>query len=631
MTFLSSFKKTLLGVIGFSFLSQAQAFEYKIEGNVTPAQKQVLTQFFEKAKQTLPPKIKRTLPDIIVRFEKLTHSDGVIRGVTWGSQITLSSGLMAEIERGSERALGTFLHETVHVYDNLNLHTAEELSWIHKCKPQMTLDKKSNLNQKLPEGCKYYVNMNTSFSGNPYFLQAAGWTGLEINGFRDRSMNPYELTNPKETLAVNMDFFLTDPQFKCRRPTLYKIFSNYFEHVPFQDVNCDQALGFVVPSTPTNPSEVRTIDPNRVYQIHYLLADKGEEAMSGWGHSMIRLVICAPETPVGPDCMLDVHHHLVLSFRAFINTVSMSSWDGLTGKYPSRLFMIPMHQVIEEYTKRDLRSLKSLPLKLSRNEIRDFVLRTVETHWSYDGKYYFVKNNCATETVNLLKSVLLKPEVMALEDRSPISLYDSLVRVGLADPSVFIQKDQALEKGYLFESYEGTYQKAFALLQESFNVRAADFKEYLKISATERREIMNAMRKSLPERKRLTAAFLILESAAQVRLEAKMMTDIQKIVVEEMNAKKNERVQGLVKNYQTLNQMFAKPASFLIKGRGYGIPTQSELAGAQAMMASQVQRAEVLENEAKASQERLLSAKDLREAELLKENIKLLLKFMKAS
>ncbi|WP_413291136.1 DUF4105 domain-containing protein [Bdellovibrio sp. HCB337] len=631
MTFLSSFKKALLGVIGFAFLNQAHAFEYKLDGNVTPAQRQVLTQFFEKAKQTLPLKIKRQLPDIQVRFEKLTHNHGVIRGVTWGSQITLSNGLMNEIERGSERALGTFLHETVHVYDNLNLHTAEELSWIRKCKPQMTLDKKSNMPQKLPEGCKYYANMTTSFSGNPYFLQAAGWTGQEDNGFKDRSMNPYELTNPKETLAVNMDFFLTDPQFKCRRPTLYKIFAYYFEHIPFQDVNCDQALGFIVPSTPSSPAEVRAIDPSRVYQIHYLLADKGEEAMSGWGHSMIRLVICAPNTPVGPDCLLDVNHHLVLSFQAFINSMTMSTWAGLTGKYPSRLFMIPMHQVIEEYTKRELRSLKSLPLKLSRTEIRDFVIRTVETHWAYDGKYYFTKSNCATESLNLLKSVLLKPEVMAMEDRSPISLFDSLVRAGLGDPSVFTQKDQALEKGYLFESYEGTYQKAFALLQENLDVRVADFREFLKLSATERREMMGEVKKSHPERKRIAAAFLILESGAQVRLEAKMLGDLQKIVIEEMNKKKDSRAQVLVKNYQLLNQMFAKPASFLIKGTGYGVPTQSELAGAQAMMKSQVQRAEVLENETKASQNQLLSAKDLRESELLKENIKLLLKFMKAS
>src|SRR5690606_7635007 len=126
--------------------------------------------------------------------------------------------------------------------------------------------------------------------------------------------------------------------------------------------------------------------------------------MSRWGHSMLRLVICAPGRPRGPACRLDLEHHLVLSYRAFVGDVQLSNWDGLTGAYPSRLFILPLAQVIEEYTKVELRSLASVPLRLSRGEIEELAARAAEQHWSYDGDYWFLSNNCAVETLKLLRT-----------------------------------------------------------------------------------------------------------------------------------------------------------------------------------------------------------------------------------
>ncbi len=106
------------------------------------------------------------------------------------------------------------------------------------------------------------------------------------------------------------------------------------------------------------------VDPERVYEIDYLLAEANQNLVSRWGHSMLRLVICAPGRPRGPDCRLDLDQHLVLSYRAFVGDVQLSSWDGLVGKYPSRLFVLPLAQVIDEYTKTELRGLASVPLRL---------------------------------------------------------------------------------------------------------------------------------------------------------------------------------------------------------------------------------------------------------------------------
>src|SRR5690606_767519 len=124
--------------------------------------------------------------------------------------------------------------------------------------------------------------------------------------------------------------------------------------------------------------------------------------MSRWGHSMLRVVACAPGREPGPDCRLDLEHHLVLSFRAFVDDVQVSNWRGLTGAYPPRLFILPLGQVVDEYTRVELRGLRSFPLHLAPEEIASLLGRAAQVHWSYDGRYRFVGNNCAVETWKLL-------------------------------------------------------------------------------------------------------------------------------------------------------------------------------------------------------------------------------------
>src|SRR5690606_41689444 len=158
----------------------------------------------------------------------------------------------------------------------------------------------------------------------------------------------------------------------------------------------------VVPGTPyiaASEAEgvppLALLDPARVYEVPYLLAEGNHELMSRWGHSMLRLVVCAPGREPGPECRLDLSHHLVLSFRAFVDDVQLSSWAGLTGGYASRLFVLPLEQVVEEYPAVQLRGLRSLPLDLQPAEVAMLLERVGRLHWSYDGRYRFIGNNCA--------------------------------------------------------------------------------------------------------------------------------------------------------------------------------------------------------------------------------------------
>ena len=231
---------------------------------------------------------------------------------------------------------------------------------------------------------------------------------------------------------MNLEYFLLDPAYACRRPALYRYFATQFASVPPRAA-CAPDLVYLQVGADADLSPLLQLDPDRVYAVEYLLAEGNERPMSRWGHSMLRLVICAPGRARGPDCRLDLQYHQVLSFRAFIDDVQISSWRGLTGSYPSRLYVLPLEQVIEEYTKVELRGLQSIPLQLDPAEIADLLERTARLHWSYDGRYYFLSNNCAVETFKLLHDGVPRLAGEDLSSITPTGLLRRLQRAGIAD------------------------------------------------------------------------------------------------------------------------------------------------------------------------------------------------------
>ena len=137
-------------------------------------------------------------------------------------------------------------------------------------------------------------------SKDPRLLDLAGWQvsplklGLRNsrNSFSDRSPDAYELTAPNEFVAVNLEYFLLDPDYACRRPALHRYFSDHFAWAPSANT-CPQALPYLQAEEGEPP--LLELDPARVYAVDYLLAEGNEKPMSRWGHSMLRLVICAPD------------------------------------------------------------------------------------------------------------------------------------------------------------------------------------------------------------------------------------------------------------------------------------------------------------------------------------------------
>ena len=413
-------------------------------------------------------------------------------------------------------------------------------------------------------------------SGQPRLLDLAGWPvqplrlGLRTrrNDLRERSPDPYERHSADEFVAVNFEHFLLGPDYACRRPALHALLAAHFGAPPQAAAVCADALPLVAAAAPDAALRLLALDPARVHAIDYLLAEPDARPMSRWGHSMLRVVACAPEREPGPDCRLDLEHHLVLSFRAFVDDVQVSNWRGLTGAYPSRLFILPLGQVVDEYTRVELRGLRSIPLRLGREEIASLVGRAAQLHWSYDGRYRFVGNNCAVETWKLLNDGVPRLAGERLRSITPTGLLRRLERAGVADASVLDDPAAALREGYRFESMATYFDAMFAVAASALVLPADDARDWLALDPGLRRSWL--LRGDL----RASAALLVLEQAALRRVEAQARESLKQRFLRGHRA---DAIVGQVRELFADGAWAGRPA-LLLDGDGYGLPQVDELA-----------------------------------------------------
>jgi len=404
----------------------------------------------------------------------------------------------------------------------------------------------------------------------------AGWQrrpwklGRTANAFSERSPDAYERASPAEFLAVNAEHLLLDPDYACRRPAVAAWFTEHLGATG-RTADCDARLPLMQAEEEAGAATLLELDPARVYAVDYLLAEGNDQLMSRWGHSMLRLVICAPGRPRGPACRMDLSHHRVLSYRAFVGDVQISSWRGLTGSYPSRLFVLPLNQVINEYTQVELRALSSVPLALDAQDIAGLLERVAQVHWSYDGRYLFVSNNCAVETGKLLQEGVPRLASPGLNRLSPRGLLTRLEQQGVADASVLADRKQAMRQGYYFASAEDHYQQLFDAARQHLPLGTATAGEWLRWPARERARWVEQ------GNLQATAALLLLEQAALRREELRARDALKRLLghPDKGDASARDTLRALLEDTGQL----VSPAA-LVTGGGYGLPSLEERAQA---------------------------------------------------
>lgn len=628
--------RALVFVLSWALGVSTQAalrLELQAEG-LTAAQRQASQALLDEALAALPPSLVTRLDRrVTVSWRDDLPANAFGRTLRPGA-LALNAAQLPALADGSaahrttgrphgtlrRELLATVLHELTHLYDRARLWDTDQRRLLVRCHDRAA----SSGPVGLPAACRGQTERRFSLSDDPRLLDLAGWPqAVGRRGAREagngqvaRSPDPYELSSPKEFVAVNMEYFLLDPTYACRRPALHRYFRERFGWAP-PAAACESGLAYLNAGRDFGRTPLGRLDPARVYQVDYLFAEANDSWASRWGHAMLRLVVCAPGRPRGPDCRLDLDEHLVLSYRAFVGDVQLSSWDGLTGAYPSRLFVLPLHQVIDEYTKVELRSLASVPLTLDRPALERLVERAAEMHWSYDGNYWFLSNNCAVETLKLLRSGTTDPRLDDLDSIMPNGLLEVLEARGLADPTPLADPQEALRLGYRFDSFRDRYQAMFAVLRQRLDVPQTRVEDWLTLPARERRPwFENADL-------RASAALLLLEQAAQRQQLLLAQDDLKRNYLssrERADDTRFAKAGGTLEQILATSGFLSRPAELL--DGGYGLPQASEWQRLEAESHQRQQRLQLLSDDLDGELRHLLEPVRLAELDAVDANLK---------
>ena len=399
-----------------------------------------------------------------------------------------------------------------------------------------------------------------------------------LNQNSSASPDAYELKNLEEALAVNVEYLIFDEEFECRKPASAKFLSRKL-NIPLAGT-CKMNYQVINQSAylEDNYQTTTSLNPDRIYQIHYLFAGKGKGLMSRWGHSMFRLVVCAPHRKVvGPDCLRDVSHHLALSYRAYMNGPNISYIKGMFGKYPSQLFVLKFHEVQQEYTKFELRDLYSIPIKLNKEQQRDFIDLTLERYWSYQGKYYFLNNNCGTETQKHLAHALSEEEADLVGSLTPLKIYqdilsskNNLTHEGLEA----LDRKELIAQGYLMPRLYDELEEYYLHLYKEGIFQEKNFDKFLKkTTAKTRSEVYQDLfnqTTTLTQEKKITVMKLIyLERYLFNRFSLLLPKKAMELMNKNAALKAEVQILG-----QTLSDLSLHPWQ-IVKG-AYGVPLTLE-------------------------------------------------------
>lgn len=485
-------------------------------------------------------------------------------------------------------AMASLIHEMAHIYDSsgrYSLITDSDRTLARWCVAgSMGLGARPN-----PPFCKMLENQY-AVSDRTDFLNLIGWEQnlFSADDFKNknylRSPDAYEYADAQENFAVNLEYFLLDPEYQCRRPTFYRYFSKIFDFYPPND--CHMTYDVLLSSTFKKVS----LHPEDLVQVDYLLIDVGESSASQFGHTAFAVTFKNNEQI----------EKYVFSYSA--DTEEANVWDGLTGRYRMKLEIHNYLDFVNSSRWFEDRSIKSYPIQMSQNQRTQFLLKALQNYWEYSGAYYFVGNNCANRAFDHLQSVFSHPEWQTTKNKilTPKELLEFLIDRKKIDP-VNYTKIQGSEF-FLQESWQQL---------KRLDTKTGDLKDYPKLeaylgdfSSAKKIGILRQMLKNNPDQaSKIKIIFFQLESAITLK---------HQLIV--LNGIANQAYRDLEYAYKSKKQLSPKdPRFLLIQSRyflsptyfttsGYGLPKPDEIistAEIESRLQSRIESQKILFKEAK--------------------------------
>ncbi|USN49799.1 MAG: DUF4105 domain-containing protein [Myxococcales bacterium] len=226
--------------------------------------------------------------------------------------------------------------------------------------------------------------------------------------FKEEKIYNYKF---KDTLKSFTLRWASDPQFIKEEPDIAYRLSTFFE-IDRWDNNAllEKSMVFYLDRMDFKLRHHLwpvVLHHEKIHSLQLLSMEGGNSLTNAFGHSALRIVMCDPErSEISDECLKDTDFHVVLMFRAEVPPTShLNPLRAVTGSYPSRLFMTSLNEILDHYLEREKRTIIAIPLELNRDQIVLFTHQLMRIA-RYDRPYEFFKNNCATELLALLQSVV---------------------------------------------------------------------------------------------------------------------------------------------------------------------------------------------------------------------------------
>ncbi len=593
----------------------SQDFNYTISGQVSSKEKITLQEIMKEVSELLPAKLKSQLPDNLqINVAMISAHKNIPNEVCASGKEDKLQEKKVTGKKEKSFVYGYYEQTT----NTLTLHSAvlNELSKGRAGSTRINCQHKSLYNQALAtivhEITHAYDFHNQRISNSMEFIRRAGFKkGLlkvkSKNIEAMRSADPYELINIAEAFAVNMEYFTMDPEFMCRKPSMFEFYKKHFGFDPFPDRKCS-ANTTVMMSTMQGFIPV-ALDSRRVYRIDYLLASAGKGISSGFGHSMFRIVMCAPErqdlvsgktivaTPFGKKCLDDKLYHLVVSFRANVEDATLNYLKGLTGGYPSMLFILNLGDVLDEYNRDELRDVMAYPMALSSKEKDEFVTRVIEEHWNYRGSYKFVNNNCAVESYDLLKTAIDRASLDENTSITPNGVLADLDRLQFTSSKHTEVETYKAKTDQLILAYLTAYGAKLSQSEKTRKNAVLKFMEESK--ATTRMTIFDKFQKSKIQNVSLNEEVVVLKER-MVKASSFSVMEQQILRTLALKFRKKAADMFMNTNDERIKKMIAETGAAFsqsftdLSKSGYGIPFNEEMVSKDDLDKKVVNSAEAL-------------------------------------
>lgn len=546
--------------------SSASALELAPETGLDRQKQELANAVIGEVRASLPAVISQALPfTISIGFENL-KSKSADRLKLGRSQFSRRRIVLNERAPSLKKVLA---HEIAHFYDRANVDTAE----VARLRGSCAVADGSSLSDPL---CSVINAKNSSISLDPEFMAMTGWvmtsTGVEnINNFKRRLPDAYAVESIEETFPTLFEYYLFDPQFKCRMPAVSDFFDKRFRVPRSQSMACDETQSWYF-----GGSDFKTIAKSQIYAVEFLWAAEGREPSSFFGHSMLRLVVCRPGRPPGPDCYSDFDQHVVLSAAATTETLDYGNYRGLSGQYPLNLLAMSIFKAKMQYNSFELRDLYAIPLNLNPSQKSRLIDLLYESHWNLDGKYYYLSRNCTTEIARLILAAGVSIEVaMTVQSNSPSDLFRKLLKSPLNASQHRTRSALAKDTRYYFESRRKTIDVALDVVSRALGQKLSSEDAYIKKMDAE--GFTRLLFKAQVDQ-RLAYATHYLEQIRHHRLAAKMMAES----FDKGDVRATEMMEASNAN-AALNYSYRFPGSFLTR-ESYGQPSAHEASVASAAL-----------------------------------------------